>query len=89
MNLVARMDILHPGAVGGPLWRAACLGGKVTQLSRTFAIYIIGIISRAAQQRAAADNSQQSCGENRQNGNNSNRLWFDFLANLSLASRKK
>ena len=65
-------------------------GGKyLTQLSRTFAIYIIGIISRAAQQRAAADNSQQSCGENRQNGNNSNRLWFDFLANLSLASRKK
>ena len=88
MNLGPRMDISHPGAVGGPLWRAACLGGKVTQLSRTFAIYIIGIISRAAQQRAA-DYSQQSCGENRQNGNNSNRLWFDFQANLSLACRKK
>ena len=78
------MDISHSGAVGGPLWRAACLGGKVTQLSRTFAIYIIGIISRAAQRRAAADNSQQSCGENRQNGNNSNRLWFDFLSSQSI-----
>ena len=80
---------LAPRCCGWAAVESCVSRGKVTQLSRTFAIYIIGIISRAAQQRAAADYSQQSCGENRQNGNNSNCLWFDFQANLFLTSRKK
>ena len=80
---------LAPRCCGWAAVESCVSRGKVTQLSRTFAIYIIGIISRAAQQRAAADCSQQSCGENRQNGNNSNCLWFDFQANLFLTSRKK